>query len=167
MKDTGYSEELENLMEQYGDEIKRFCTLQLRDPFQAEDAAQDTFVKAWRALDTFRNESSQKTWLMHIAVNTCRDYQRTGWFRHTDRRVTPEDLPEQAQEPMLPDGEISRAIMSLPSRLRTLILLRYFDGLSLRETATAAGVSLATAKRQISKANQLLHERLEGWYYDE
>ena len=167
MKDTGYSEELENLMEQYGDEIKRFCTLQLRDPFQAEDAAQDTFVKAWRALDTFRNESSQKTWLMHIAVNTCRDYQRTGWFRHTDRRVTPEDLPEQGQEAVLPDGEISRAIMSLPSRLRLLILLRYFDGLSLRETEIAAGVSLATAKRQISKANQLLHERLEGWYYDE
>ena len=167
MKDTGYSEELENLMEQYGDEIKRFCTLQLRDPFQAEDAAQDTFVKAWKALDKFRNESSQKTWLMRIAVNTCRDYQRTGWFRHTDRRVTPEDLPEQGQEAVLPDGEISRAIMSLPYRLRQFILLRYFDGLSLNETATAAGVSLATAKRQISKANQLLHDRLEGWYYDE
>ena len=167
MKDTGYSEELENLMEQYGDEIKRFCTLQLRDPFQAEDAAQDTFVKAWKALDKFRNESSQKTWLMHIAVNTFRDYQRTGWFRHTDRRVTPEDLPEQGQEAVLPDGEISRAIMSLPYRLRQFILLRYFDGLSLNETATAAGVSLATAKRQISKANQLLHDRLEGWYYDE
>ena len=167
MTDTGRSEELENLMELYGDEIKRFCTLQLRDPFQAEDAAQDTFVKAWKALDTFRNESSQKTWLMHIAVNTCRDYQRTGWFRHTDRRVTPEDLPEQGQEAVLPDGEISRAIMSLPYRLRQFILLRYFDGLSLNETATAAGVSLATAKRQISKANQLLHDRLEGWYYDE
>ena len=137
------------------------------DPFQAEDAAQDTFIKAWKALDKFRNESSQKTWLMHIAVNTCRDYQRTGWFRHTDRRVTPEDLPEQGQEAVLPDGEISRAIMSLPYRLRQFILLRYFDGLSLNETATAAGVSLATAKRQISKANQLLHDRLEGWYYDE
>ena len=57
--------------------------------------------------------------------------------------------------------------MSLPYRLRQFILLRYFDGLSLNETATAAGVSLATAKRQISKANQLLHDRLEGWYYDE
>ena len=59
MTDNGRSEELENMMEQYGDEIKRFCTLQLKDPFQAEDAAQDTFVKAWKALDKFRNESSQ------------------------------------------------------------------------------------------------------------
>ena len=167
MTDTGRSEELENLMELYGDEIKRFCTLQLRDPFQAEDAAQDTFVKAWKALDTFRNESSQKTWLMHIAVNTCRDYQRTGWFRHMDRRIVPEDLPEQSREDEVPDGEVTEAIRSLPSKLRTMILLRYYEGLSLKETAAAAGISLATAKRQISKANQLLHERLEGWYTDE
>lgn len=167
MTDTGLSEKLENLMELYGDEIKRFCTLQLRDPFQAEDAAQDTFVKAWRALDTFRNESSQKTWLMHIAVNTCRDYQRTGWFRHMDRRLTPDDLPEQAQDDMVPEGEVTEAIRSLPSGLRMIILLRYYEGLSLNETATAAGVSLATIKRQISKANRLLRERLEGWYTDE
>ena len=167
MADTGRSEELENLMELYGDEIKRFCTLQLRDPFQAEDAAQDTFVKAWKALDTFRNESSQKTWLMHIAVNTCRDYQRTGWFRHMDRRIVPEDLPEQSREDEVPDGEVTEEIRSLPSKLRTMILLRYYEGLSLKETAAAAGISLATAKRQISKANQLLHERLEGWYTDE
>ena len=167
MADTGRSEELENLMELYGDEIKRFCTLQLRDPFQAEDAAQDTFVKAWKALDTFRNESSQKTWLMHIAVNTCRDYQRTGWFRHMDRRLTPEDLPEQGQEAEVPDGEVTEAIRLLPARLRTMILLRYYEELSLKETAAAAGISLATAKRQISKANQFLRERLEGWYTDE
>ena len=167
MTDTGRSEELENLMELYGDEINRFCTLQLRDPFQAEDAAQDTFVKAWKALDTFRNESSQKTWLMHIAVNTCRDYQRTWWFRHMDRRIVPEELPEQSREDEVPDGEVTEAIRSLPSKLRTMILLRYYEGLSLKETAAAAGISLATAKRQISKANQLLHERLEGWYTDE
>ena len=167
MTDTGRSEILESLMELYGDEIKRFCTLQLRDRFQAEDAAQDTFVKAWKALDTFRNDSSEKTWLIRIAVNTCRDYQRTGWFRHMNRSLTPEDLPEQAQDAAYPDGEVSRAIMSLPEKERLVVLLRYYEGLSLKETAEAAGMSLATAKRQISKANQLLHQRLEGWYYDE
>ena len=80
---------------------------------------------------------------------------------------TPEDLPEQAQDAAYPDGEVSRAIMSLPEKERLVVLLRYYEGLSLKETAEAAGMSLATAKRQISKANQLLHQRLEGWYYDE
>ena len=165
--DTEHQEELEYLMNHYGDEIKRFCTLQLKDPFQAEDAAQDTFIKAWKALDTFRNESSQKTWLIRIAVNTCRDYQRTGWFRHMDRRITPENLPEKAQEVHFPDGEVSVAISSLPAKLRMVILLRYYEGFTVQETAETAGVSVATAKRQIRKANQLLRKKLEGWYYDE
>ena len=167
MMDTEYQEELESLMNHYGDEIKRFCTLQLKDPFQAEDAAQDTFIKAWKALDTFRNKSSQKTWLIRIAVNTCRDYQRTGWFRHMDRRITPENLPEKAQEIRFPDGEISGAISSLPAKLRMVILLRYYEGFTVQETAEMIGVSVATAKRQIRKANQLLRKKLEGWYYDE
>ncbi|MBR3428864.1 MAG: sigma-70 family RNA polymerase sigma factor [Clostridia bacterium] len=167
MTDTGRSEELERLMDWYGDEIKRFCTLQLKDSFQAEDAAQDTFVKAWKALDTFRNDSSEKTWLIRIAVNTCRDYQRTGWFRHMDRRITPEDLPERAEEMRFPDGEVSGAIASLPAKLRMVILLRYYEGFTVQETANISGVSAATAKRRIRKANQLLQKKLERWYDDE
>ena len=167
MTDTGRSEELERLMDCYGDEIKRFCTLQLKDSFQAEDAAQDTFVKAWKALDTFRNDSSEKTWLIRIAVNTCRDYQRTGWFRHMDRRITPEDLPERAEEMRFPDGEVSGAIASLPAKLRMVILLRYYEGFTVQETANISGVSAATAKRRIRKANQLLQKKLERWYDDE
>ncbi|MBO5501664.1 MAG: sigma-70 family RNA polymerase sigma factor, partial [Clostridia bacterium] len=68
-------------MNQYGDAILRFCTLQLRDVKLAEDAAQDVFIKAWKAMDGFQGRSSEKTWLYRIAINTCRDYQRTGWFR--------------------------------------------------------------------------------------
>ena len=167
MTDTGRSEELERLMDRYGDEIKRFCTLQLKDSFQAEDAAQDTFVKAWKALDTFRNDSSEKTWLIRIAVNTCRDYQRTGWFRHMDRRITPEDLPERAEEMRFPDGEVSGAIASLPAKLRMVILLRYYEGFTVQETANISGVSAATAKSRIRKANQLLQKKLERWYDNE
>ena len=167
MTDTGRSEELERLMDRYGDEIKRFCILQLKDSFQAEDAAQDTFVKAWKALDTFRNDSSEKTWLIRIAVNTCRDYQRTGWFRHMDRRITLEDLPERAEEMRFPDGEVSGAIASLPAKLRMVILLRYYEGFTVQETANISGVSAATAKRRIRKANQLLQKKLERWYDDE
>ena len=167
MTDTGHSEEIEYLMDHYGDEIKRFCTLQLKDPFQAEDAAQVTFIKAWKALDTFRNESSKKTWLIRIAVNTCRDYQRTGWFRHVDRWITPDDLPEKKEEMCFPDGEVSGAITSLPAKYRLVILLHYYEGFSIRETANVIGVSSATAKRRIRKANQFLKEKLERWYYDE
>ena len=161
------AERLESLMHAYGTDIKRFCTLQLRDAALAEDATQDVFVKAWKALGTFRNESSEKTWLIRIALNTCRDYQRTGWFRFMDRRVTPEDLPEVSVDFSFEDGTVAGEIASLPSRLKAVILLRYYEGMSLRETADALNVSIATVKRRQEKANQILRRNLKGWYEDE
>ncbi len=167
MTDTERSQEIERLMDEYGVEIKRFCTLQLRDAFQAEDASQDTFIKAWKAFDSFRGESSEKTWLMRIAVNICRDYQRTGWFRHIERRFSSDDIPERAHEAAFPDGEVSNAVASLPKRIRLTVLLRYYEGMTIRETAEALHVSDATANRLLRKANELLRRKLEGWYYDD
>lgn len=63
----------EALIDAYGDELLRLCLLYLGDRQLAEDAFQETMVKAWRALPDFRGESGAKTWLFHIAVNTCRD----------------------------------------------------------------------------------------------
>ena len=165
--ETQSAERLEYLMHAYGTDIKRFCTVQLRDAVLAEDAAQEVFLKAWRALETFRGESSEKTWLIRIALNTCRDYQRTGWFRFMDRRVTPEDLPEVSVDFSFEDGTVAGEIASLPSRLKAVILLRYYEGMSLRETADALNVSIATVKRRQEKANQILRRNLKGWYEDE
>ena len=92
MTDAERRETLERPMLAHGTQIKRFCTLQLRDAALAEDAAQEVFVKAWKGLASFRAECGEKTWLTRIAVNTCRDYQRTGWFRFMDRSLTPEEL---------------------------------------------------------------------------
>ena len=165
--ETQSAERLEYLMHAYGTDIKRFCTVQLRDAALAEDAAQEVFLKAWRALETFRGESSEKTWLIRIALNTCRDYQRTGWFRFMDRKVTPDSLPEQSADFSFKDGTVSGEIAALPPKLKVVILLRYYEGLNLQESADALNVSLATVKRRLKKANQILRRNLKGWYEDE
>ena len=166
MTDTERSQRTTELMTHYGTDIKRFCLLQLRDASQAEDAAQDVFIKAWRALSTFRGDSSEKTWLLHIAANTCRDYQRTGWFRFMDRSVTPEDM-ERGTAFEFPDDSLSKAITELPAQLRQAVTLRYFEELSIREMSLVLRVSEATAKRRIRKANALLKRQLKEWYEDE
>ena len=166
MTDTERSQRMTDMMVRYGTDIKRFCLLQLRDYSQAEDAAQDVFIKAWRALGTFRGDSNEKTWLLRIAANTCRDYQRTGWFRFMDRRVTPEDV-ERAAAFDFPDDSLSRAIAALPALLRQAVTLRYFEELSIREMAQVLYVSEATAKRRVRKANVLLKRTLKEWYEDE
>lgn len=162
MQDMG---RLEALMNRYGSAILRFCTLQLRDARLAEDAAQDVFVKAWKAMDRFQGRSSEKTWLYRIAINTCRDYQRTGWFRWMDRSVTPEDMPQAGwEEPRFDHLPITQAVQALPPKWRTAVYLRYCEGMKLSEVAALQQVSEATVKRRLSRAAAALRQELKGWY---
>lgn len=161
--DTDRRDRLERLMAAYGTDIKRFCALELGDPALAEDVSQEVFLKAWKSMDRFRGESSEKTWLMRIAINTCRDWQRTGWFRFLDRRVTPEDLPLAAPDTGFEEGSVSDAVSSLPRDERDAVLLHYYENLTLEETASALGISLATVKRRLTRACDHLRPKLKGW----
>ena len=71
---------LTGLVERHRTTLVRMCCLCLGDASLAEDAAQETFLKAYRALDSFRGECDEKTWLMRIAINTCKDVRRSAWF---------------------------------------------------------------------------------------
>lgn len=72
---------LERLMNTYGDELLRMCFLYLKDYQLAEDAVQDTFLKAMKSYQFFQHQSSEKTWLTRIAINCCKNVIRTRWFR--------------------------------------------------------------------------------------
>ena len=158
-------EKLESLMATYGTQVKRLCCLYLRDASLAEDAAQETFIKAWRSLASFRGESSERTWLMRIAVNTCRDALRTSWFRRLDRRVTPEELPLASPGPQEP--ALAQAITRLPARDREVILLRYYEQLSPDEIAHMLRQPLNTVKSRLARAKKKLKQLLEGWNDDD
>ena len=158
---------LERLMNQYGTSLLRMCCLHLRDAALAEDAVQDTFLKAYRRLDGLRDEGSERAWLMSIAINTCRDYLRTAWFHHIDRRVSLDQLPEGSCDASFQDETVLQAVMALPSRLREAVLLRYYQGMKLREVARALGIGLSTVKQRLDRANGILRARLERWYFDE
>ncbi len=160
-------ETLTEWLKEYGDLINRTCCLYLGDRALAEDAAQDTFLKAWKNMDQFegRNSASPKTWLVRIAVNTCRNYRRTAWFRRCDRSVTPEELPLPSQPE---DRTLLLTVQSLPDRYRQLVILRYFHGMSLEEAADALHLSRSTAYHRLKKALQRLKIDLdEGGVHDD
>lgn len=158
---------LEQAMAQWEVPLLRTCYLLLRDAALAEDAVQETFVKAWRFYDGYRREASEKTWLMRIAVNTCRDLQRSKWFIHIDRRVNMDDLPESAVPFELPDDTVTNAILSLPTALRQVITLRYFQSLPVQEVAEVLHVSHRTVHYRLDKAECYLKSSLEEWYNDQ
>ena len=158
---------LEQAMAQWEVPLLRTCYLLLRDTALAEDAVQETFVKAWRFYDGYRKEASEKTWLMRIAVNTCRDLQRSKWFIHIDRRVNMDDLPEPAVPFELPDDTVTNAILFLPTALRQVITLRYFQGLTVQEVAEVLHVARRTVHYRLDKAERYLKSSLEEWYNDQ
>ena len=157
---------LTGLVERHRTALVRMCCLCLGDASLAEDAAQETFLKAYRALDSFRGECDEKTWLMRIAINTCRDYHRTAWLRHVDRGTPLEALPEAGAEDAHPDGVVIRAVTALPRREREAVLLRYYQEMTIAEAAQALRISQSAVKQRLQRANRKLRDRLKEWYYD-
>lgn len=152
---------LEQLMNQYGDSLLRLCYLYLKDAALAQDAVQDTFVKAWKKLDTFEGRSSEKTWLFRIAVNTCRDYKKSRWLRFVDMRRSIDEIPLPIQPTDSVVQEVYATVMALPEKYRMCVLLYYWQQMTLEEAADVLGISKSTVHHRLEKAKEMLKTELE------
>lgn len=159
--------ELERLVAQYQGAVLRTCYLYLCDRSQAEDAVQETFLKVYRSLDSFRGESSEKTWILKIAMRTCYDMNHSGWSRFFNRRVTPEMLPEASVPFTERDDALTQAVMRLPEKLRRVIILYYYQGLSVREIAETLGITQPSVSSRMKRGREKLKAALEGREIDE
>lgn len=133
---------LEDWMRTYGTAILRTCFVILSDAREAEDAMQDTFLRAWRAMDTFE--------------------QRKRWFRHIDMRHALEDLPQGMMTVLPEDRELMLDILRLPDDLKKPLILYYYQDMNLQETADALGISKSTVHTRLKKAEQALKLSLTG-----
>ena len=158
---------LEQAVTRWEKQMLRLCFAYLGDTALAEDAVQETFFKAWKHYDGFRGESEEKTWLMRIAMNTCRDLLKSSWSRNTDRSVTPDRLPEGSVPFEERDDTVTRAVMSLPPKLREATLLRWYQGLSLEEMTRVLHLPRSTVNYRLKKAKTMLKGKLEDWYYED
>ena len=155
---------LREWIRRYSDDVLRTCFVLLSDRTLAEDAMQDTFMKAWKAMSQFegRENASPKTWLMRIAVNTCKDYRRTQWLRHRSQTSPIDELPEA----VLPTTNVSRelflTVMGLPDKYKQVVLLYHYQNMTMEEVADALRVSRPAVSRRLKKAYELLRAELEG-----
>jgi len=157
--------ELRRLMDQYGDGLLRVCLLYLKDYALAEDAVQETFLRAYKSYSGFEGRSSEKTWLTAIAINVCRNMLRSPWRK----RMLGEEALEYIQsiDPDMPDPTVSRAIMKLPRDQRSAVILHYLQGLKIREIAQMLDIPLQTVSSRLSRAREKLRAELKEWYFDE
>jgi len=171
--------EFARLVEAYSGVIYRLVVKMLGNPQDAEDALQETFLKAFRGLPNFDGRSSLSTWLYRIATNEALMMlrKRKVQFVSIDE---PLDTDEVEQEPLeivdwccLPETELlsaearrhlDQAIESLSPNLRVVFLLRDIEGLSTQETAQVLNLSETAVKTRLSRARLVLREQLSGYY---
>ena len=161
------NQRFEQLVHEYQNSVLHICYLYLCDKSLAEDATQETFLKVYRRLDTFRGESCEKTWIMKIAMNTCYDINHSGWFRFFNRRVTPEMMPDEAVQTNEEEEALTVAVTKLPIKLRVVILLHYYQGMKVNDIADALGISQSTVSGRLRRGRDRLKNLLEGRELDE
>ncbi len=159
-------ETINRLMARHGDSLVRLCYMMLSDRGLAEDAVQDTFVKAWKAYPRFRHECSEYTWLTRIAVNTCRSTRARAFFRREVQHERPEDISGTSVEAAFPDDTVIQAVMRMKPKYKEPILLYYYQGLPVKEIAQALGIAVSSVSVRLMRARAMLKDELKEWYFD-
>lgn len=159
---------LERMMNEYGDAVLRMCFLYLKDYQLAEDAVQETFIKAMKSYDAFEHRSSEKTWLIRIAVNCCKNIMRSHWFQivRNDLGDDWEKTHDNPIEAFLEKDSISRAVMRLNANDRQIIVLYYYQELSAREIAAVIGKTENAVLQRLKRARDRLKVFLEEAGYE-
>ena len=157
-----YEERIERMVNQYQLPLLRLCYAYLHDEELAKDAVQETFIKAYHNLAGFREDASEKTWLSRIAINTCKDLQKTSWFRHVDRSVTLDMIPEPVSPAEPEEKNLTLEIMKLPAKLKEVALLCWFQGMTYSEAAETLGISFQAVGSRLNRARRRLRSVMEG-----
>ena len=150
------------IVARYQDRLRLLAYHQLHDRHLAQDAVQDTFVKAWRGLPDFRRGACLGTWLYRIAYRTCVDYER----RRARRPEVADAGDLQASAPATPDDaviertELARVLDELPATQRLVVLLVDREGLDYRTVARILSVSPGTVCSRLSRARAALRRAL-------
>lgn len=165
----------DTLVRKYQLRIVKLVSRYVYEPAEAHDIAQESFIKAYRALPNFRGESAFYTWLYRIAINTAKNHLVAEGRRPVDQQVDLQD-PEQydmnarlkdmdTPESMLLTDEIQatveEAIAGLPEELRTAIVLRELEGMSYEEIAAAMDCPVGTVRSRIFRAREVISNRLQ------
>lgn len=176
---AGDRAEFARMVERYSSQIYRLALKFLGDPHDAEDVLQETFIKAMRALPNFEGRSSISTWLYRIAIN-----EALMILRKSSPDMVPVEEPDgEDDSPVggliltdwccLPEEELlssesrrflDQAVRKLPETLRSVFVLRDVEGLSIRETAEALGISETAVKTRLLRGRLKLRDELSAYF---
>ena len=162
------------LVIKYQHKIIQLVNRYVKDPSEAQDVAQEAFIKAYRALGDFRGDSAFYTWLYRIAINTAKNYLVSRARRSSNYQVDIDDAEALENAPQLQGMDtperlllnqeiidtIKTAIDNLPEEMRTAIMLREFEGMSYEEIAVAMDCPVGTVRSRLFRAREAIDNKL-------
>ncbi len=165
----GDARALEELCTRHAERIQRIALHVLRDPDDANDAAQESLVKLVQRVHQFRGESQFSTWLHRLVVNTCKDVAQARWAAERrseplleDRRVAVDGDPASSLAASEARRELGGALATLPSAQATVVALKDAFDVPFEEISAATGLPVGTAKCYAHRGRNGLRERLSA-----
>lgn len=172
-------EAVDRLVIKYQDKVFNLCYRFMGNYHDANDCAQETFVRVYRSLASFKGQASFSTWLYRIVVNTCKNklasltYRLSKMFVRLDlpkgeeekRQIEVKDesrSPEVVFSQSEKSKQIQKAIDALPRQQKAVVVLRDIEGLSYEEIAQITGHNIGTVKSKLARARKILREKLKG-----
>lgn len=164
-----YEELLETLVNDYAERVKRLAYTYVKSWQAAEDITQEVFISCYNNLDSFRGDSSYKTWIFRITVNKSKDYLKSRWYKSIvpfdfGRSLLPGIKASPEDEVIEKNGDytLSTHVLNLPAKYREVIILYYYEDLNIAEISKMTNIKIDTVKTRLRRAKSLLRKLYEG-----
>lgn len=152
-------QEARRAIERYGNTVRRLCMMHLKNHADTEDIFQTVFLKYVLSSVSFESDEHEKAWLIRVTINACKDLLKSV-FR--SRTVSLDQLLDQPA-PMPPDHrEVLEAVLALPKKYRDVVYLHYYEDYTAPEISKILGKNVNTVYTLLTRARQLLRDRLGG-----
>ena len=156
-------ERAEYLVSRYADLLVRIGYTWLGDMDDAQDICQTVLLRLLEDPRTFPDSGQERAWVIRLAVNACKNWKKTAWFRH--RAPLEDGLQLTVQMPDLEEGSLLEQVQRLPPMYRQAIFLRYYEGYEVKEIARLLGRSPALVSTHLKRGKEKLKTMLGGMEY--
>lgn len=156
-------EQFTQIVQTYINTVFRVALHYTKNPADAEDLVQNTFIKLWQEQKEFDSRDHIRAWLIRVAVNEGKKHLCSPWRSH----VPYEEYAASLNFPAPEQQEVWQEVMALPRKYRMPIYLHYYEGYTTQEIARLLGIPHATVRTQLSRGRQLLRTQLQEVEFDE
>ncbi|GCD11175.1 sigma-70 family RNA polymerase sigma factor [Clostridium tagluense] len=166
--------EIERLINCYGDDVLRVAFLYVKDRNKAEDVFQEVFIKVFKKYDSFKGNSSEKTWIMKITINVCKDYFKSFWIKRVllnshgdyDSEICNEQYDAESLDDTIiksiESRELLHQVMNLSIKYKEVIILYYYEEFNTREISEMLKIPEGTIRTRLFRGRELLKKNVTG-----